>query len=193
MNEQFLIANLISGMWLAWWLYWRVSATHAKQTVRRESLASRAAYTVPLVIGVLLVAVPDIPSPWFAMRILPPSIARYWCGVAIVFLGLAFAIWARRHIGTNWSATVTVKKDHVLVRTGPYGWVRHPIYTGLLTGILGSGIARGELRGAWALAICTIAFIIKLPLEERGMRQEFGVAYARYRAAVPAIVPLWAH
>jgi protein-S-isoprenylcysteine O-methyltransferase Ste14 len=161
--------------------------------VRRESLASRAAYTVPLVIGVLLVAVPDIPSPWFAMRILPGSIARYWCGVAIVFLGLAFAIWARRHSGTNWSATVTVKKDHVLVRTGPYGWVRHPIYTGLLTGILGSGIARGELRGAWALAICTIAFTIKLRLEERWMRQEFGAAYARYRAEVPAIVPLCAH
>jgi protein-S-isoprenylcysteine O-methyltransferase Ste14 len=193
MNEQFLISNLIPGMWLAWWLYWRVSATNAKQTVRRESLASRAAYTVPLVLGVLLVAVPDIPSPWFATRILPAAVARYWIGVVIVFLGLAFAIWARRHIGTNWSATVTVKKDHVLVRSGPYGWVRHPIYTGLLAGILGSGIARGELRGAWALAICVIAFTIKLRLEERWMRQEFGAEYARYSAEVPAIVPLWPH
>jgi protein-S-isoprenylcysteine O-methyltransferase Ste14 len=193
MNGQFLVAKLIPAMWLAWALYWALCARYAKQTVRRESLGSRATNIVPLVIGVLLVALPHIRSAPFATRILPATLATYGVGVAIVFLGLAFAVWARRHIGSNWSGTVTVKENHVLVRTGPYSWVRHPIYTGLLAAILGSAIARGELRGVWALVLCTSAFVVKLRLEERWMQQLFGNEYDRYRAEVPALIPLWPH
>jgi protein-S-isoprenylcysteine O-methyltransferase Ste14 len=104
---------------------------------------------------------------------------------------LAFAVWARRHIGSNWSGTVTVKTDHVLVRTGPYGWARHPIYTGLLTAILGTAIARGDLRGLLGVVLCTIAFVIKLRIEERWMREVFGEEYRRYSKEVPALVPFW--
>lgn len=180
-------------MWLAWGVYWVVAARSAKTTVRRESLASRIAHMVPLAIAVLLVGLRHLPSPVFATRILPATPAYYWSGVVIVFLGLAFAIWARRHIGTNWSGTVTVKENHVLVRTGPYAWVRHPIYTGLLAAFVGSAVARGELRGVWAVMLCTIAFVIKLRVEEKWMRQEFGDAYTRYSAQVPALIPLWPH
>jgi protein-S-isoprenylcysteine O-methyltransferase Ste14 len=193
MNGQFLISKLIPAMWLAWALFWALCARDAKRTVRRESLGSRATNIVPLVIGVLLVALPHIPSAPFATRFLPATLATYGIGVAIVFLGLSFAVWARRHIGSNWSGTVTVKENHVLVRTGPYRWVRHPIYTGLLAAILGSAIARGELRGVWALVLCTTAFVVKLRLEERWMRQLFGNEYDRYSAEVPALIPLWPH
>jgi protein-S-isoprenylcysteine O-methyltransferase Ste14 len=193
MNSQLIIFNLIPAMWFAWALYWVILARKAKHTVRRESLASRATNVVPLVIGVLLVAVPSIPSPAFAIRILPHTLATYWTGVTLVFLGLSFAVWARVHIGSNWSGTVTVKEDHVLIRTGPYRIVRHPIYTGLLAAVLGSGVARGELRLIWALVLCSIGFTIKLRLEERWMRQEFGEEYARYSAEVPALVPFWPH
>jgi protein-S-isoprenylcysteine O-methyltransferase Ste14 len=163
----------------------------AQRQADAAPFASRFTNIVPLVIGALLVAVPTIPSPLFATRILPATPATYWSGVTLVFLGLAFAIWARLHIGSNWSGTVTVKENHVLIRTGPYSIVRHPIYTGLLAAILGSGVARGELRLVWALVLCTIGFIIKLRLEERWMRQEFGDEYARYSAEVPALVPFW--
>ena len=145
---------------------------------------------LPLIVGVLLVALPHLPSAVFATRILPRTLATYWTGVALVFLGLAFAVWARRHIGSNWSGTVTVKENHVLVRTGPYAWVRHPIYTGLLVAILGSAVARGELRGVWAVLLCSFAFVRKLRIEERWMRQVFGAEYERYRTTVPALIPL---
>ena len=191
MNGQFLTSNLIFGMWLTWGLYWAVSARDVKRSVRREALASRATHLVPLIAGALLVALPHVPSALFATRILPATIATYWIGVATVFVGLAFAVWARRHIGTNWSGTVTVKEDHALVRTGAYGLVRHPIYSGLLLAILGSGVARGELRGVWAFALCTISFAVKLRLEECWMRQAFGEEYARYSAEVPALIPFW--
>jgi protein-S-isoprenylcysteine O-methyltransferase Ste14 len=191
MNEELLISNLIPAMWVVWASYWAVSARTAKLTLRRESRASRMLNVMLLVIGILLVAVPHVPSPLFATRILPASLATYFTGVTLVFIGLAFAVWARRHLGTNWSGTVTVKQDHELVRTGPYRIVRHPIYTGLLTAILGSAVARGELRGIWAILLCTAAFQIRVRLEERWMQQEFGAEYARYRAEVPALIPFW--
>jgi protein-S-isoprenylcysteine O-methyltransferase Ste14 len=190
MHTDWLIWNLIPLMWLAWGLYWFISARNVKRTVRRESVASRISHVLPLVVGVLLVAVPHLPSALFATRILPSTLTTYWIGVAFVFMGLAFAVWARLHIGSNWSGTVTVKESHVLVRTGPYAWVRHPIYTGLLAAILGSAIARGELRGVWAVALCTFGFVLKLRIEERWMRQVFGAEYERYSAAVPALIPL---
>jgi protein-S-isoprenylcysteine O-methyltransferase Ste14 len=177
-------------MWIAWCLYWVISARNTKRTVLRESLASRISHVLPLVVGILLVTLPHVPSAVFATRILPEVLATHWVGGALVFLGLAFTVWARRHIGSNWSGTVTVKENHVLVCTGPYAWVRHPIYTGLLAAILGSAVARGELRGVWALALCTIAFVSKLRIEERWMRQVFGEEYERYSAVVPALLPL---
>jgi len=191
MHRYWLIWNLIPLMWISWCLYWLISARNAKRTVRRESLTSRVSHVLPLVVGVSLVAVPHLPSAVFATRILPRTLAIYWMAVTLIFLGLAFAVWARRHIGSNWSGTVTVKQDHVLIRSGPYAWVRHPIYTGLLTAILGTAIARGELRGVWAMVLCTLGFVIKLRLEERWMRQVFGADYERYSAEVPALVPLW--
>jgi protein-S-isoprenylcysteine O-methyltransferase Ste14 len=191
MHRHWLIWNLVPAMWLAWCLYWSISAVNAKPNVRRESLISRASHVLPLTAGILLVALPHLPSPLFATRILPRTIATYWVGVGMIFLGLAFAVWARRHLGTNWSGTVTVKENHVLIRTGPYAWARHPIYTGLLAAVLGTAVARGELRGVWSLAICTVAFVIKLRIEERWMREVFGAEYERYSAEVPALIPLW--
>jgi protein-S-isoprenylcysteine O-methyltransferase Ste14 len=191
MHRHWLIWNLIPAMWVAWFLYWVICARNAKRTVRRESLGSRAAHVLPLMVGILLVALPHLPGAVFATRILPETFGTYWVGVIMILLGLAFAVWARRHLGGNWSGTVTVKENHMLIRTGPYAWVRHPIYTGLLTAVLGTAVARGELRGVWAIAICTIAFVIKLRIEERWMREVFGEAYERYRAEVPALVPLW--
>ena len=98
-------------------------------------------------------------------------------------------VWARLHIGKNWSSDVTVKVDHELITTGPYALVRHPIYTGLLIGFLGSAVARGELRGILAFALVVIALWFKLRLEETWMREHFGVAYEGYSQRVKALVP----
>src|ERR1700722_12327472 len=188
MSGDWLYWSLIAGLWVVWRLYWIASARDVKVTARQESVASRASHIAPLFVGVVLLALPTGRAALLAERILPRSPAGYWIGVALIILGLSFAVWARRHIGRNWSATVTVKTDHVLVRTGPYGWVRHPIYTGLLTAILGTAIARGDLRGLLGLILCAIAFMIKLCVEERWMRQAFGEAYDHYSKEVPALI-----
>jgi protein-S-isoprenylcysteine O-methyltransferase Ste14 len=176
-------------LWVAWFAYWMVAARNVKVTRRREGFATFLLNRVFMVIGALLLVVPRQPLHWLDARFVPPAMAIYWLGFVIVAAGLGFAVWARLHLGRNWSATVTVKQDHELIRTGPYGVVRHPIYTGLLLALLGTAIAIGEWRGLIAFASFTVGLLVKIQAEERFMRETFREQYARYRAEVPALIP----
>src|SRR5579885_866732 len=166
----------IPALWVAWLGYWMYAARGVKPAVRREPIVSRLAHLGPLVLAALLLVPRTLPGGWF--------------GVALLAGGLAFAVWARRALGGNWSGTVTLKQDHELVRVGPYRHVRHPIYTGLLLGFLGTALARDEWRGMLAVAIAWLALWRKARLEERWMVERFGDAYRRYQAEVPALLPL---
>jgi protein-S-isoprenylcysteine O-methyltransferase Ste14 len=176
-------------LWLAWLAYWIIAARNVKPTRRRESLVSRLMTIVLTALAAALLAVRGQKLTWLHARFLPQTMIGYWLGLLMVVLGLAFAVWARAHLGRNWSGTVTVKEDHELIRTGPYGIVRHPIYTGLLFAILGSTVAFGEWRGLLAFGLLTIAFLFKLRREERFMSESFPNDYARYRVEVPALIP----
>jgi protein-S-isoprenylcysteine O-methyltransferase Ste14 len=181
--------QLLLGMWLAWVLYWVVSAATAKATQRRESLGSRLSHVLPLLFGVYLIVWPQVRVPWISDQLLPDVLARYWLATALVALGLGFTVWARIHLGRNWSGSVTQKEGHELIRSGPYAFVRHPIYTGLLAALLGSAIALGEPRGFLGALIVLGAFWRKLRIEEGFMRDLFPGQYERYAAEVPALVP----
>jgi protein-S-isoprenylcysteine O-methyltransferase Ste14 len=182
-------ANLIGAVWIAWTIYWIVAAQSAKQDQRQESAASRAGHIVPLAIAAWLLWAPSLPGHFLAGRFVPDTLATFWIGVAILIAGLGFSIWARRVLGRNWSGIVTVKQDHELIERGPYRWVRHPIYTGLLIAFVGTAISRGEWRGLLAVAIVFAGLWRKLKLEERWMIETFGDAYLRYRERVRALIP----
>jgi protein-S-isoprenylcysteine O-methyltransferase Ste14 len=181
--------QLMLGLWFAWLLYWVIAALGAKTTQRRESLGSRLSHVVPLLIGVTLIAWPRVPWDWLSLPLLPHRPLTYAVGLALVMLGLAFTVWARLHLGRNWSGTVTLKEGHELIRSGPYAYVRHPIYTGLLVALLGSAVACGELRAMIGLSVVAGAFTRKLRIEERFMREIFPGQYPRYCAEVPALIP----
>ncbi len=110
-------------------------------------------------------------------------------GLALVVAGIGFAIWARFYLGGNWSSTVTVKHDHTMVRSGPYGIVRHPIYTGLLLAILGTALSTGQVRGFLALVISFWGWKHKSLIEEGFMLEQFGKQYETYRREVKGLVP----
>jgi protein-S-isoprenylcysteine O-methyltransferase Ste14 len=181
--------RLILWLWCGWGVYWLLSAVRNKATRRRESRASRLAHTLPLAIGAALIASPARRWGALAFRLWPASLTAYWIGVALVMAGLAFAIWARVHLGGNWSGTVTVKQGHELIRSGPYAYVRHPIYTGLIAALLGTAIASGTVHAVIGLAIIVGSFLRKLRTEEDFMRETFPGEYERYCAAVPALIP----
>ncbi|HSY04700.1 MAG TPA: isoprenylcysteine carboxylmethyltransferase family protein [Steroidobacteraceae bacterium] len=189
MQRTVLYRQLITLLWLAWALYWVVSATGNKVTRRRESLGSRLAHIVPLTLGGVLLAWHAAPVGVLRDRLWPSSFTAYWIGVALIALGLAFSVWARVHLGSNWSGSVTVKEAHELIRSGPYRYVRHPIYTGLLAAVLGSAIASGTVRALLGLLIIAVALVRKSRIEERFMRETFPDEYARYRAQTPALIP----
>ncbi len=181
---------LLAVLWLAWAVYWHISGRNVKAVRRREPLWSRAAHIVPLVVANLLLfgsIIPDESA--LSARFVPLTAATVGIGASLAGLGLAFSIWARTHIGRNWSGTVTVKHDHELIVTGPYARVRHPIYSGLLLALLGSAIARGQWQGLLGVLIAFAALWRKLRLEERWMMETFGDAYERYRARTSALIP----
>ncbi|MDR3537172.1 MAG: isoprenylcysteine carboxylmethyltransferase family protein [Acetobacteraceae bacterium] len=172
---------------MLWLAYWTVAAGRTKPVARAETIASRLSHLLPLGIGVALLSLhaPGL----LGRRWLPYSEAGFWAGAALVAAGLGFAVWARVHLAGNWSGTVTLKQDHSLTRSGPYGWVRHPIYTGLLLALLGSAIANGSWAGLLGLLAIALAFLRKIGIEERFLGAQFGEAYARYRSEVPALLP----
>ncbi|HEY5365988.1 MAG TPA: isoprenylcysteine carboxylmethyltransferase family protein [Casimicrobiaceae bacterium] len=184
-----LARNLFSIMWMAWALYWLVLSRNVKATTREEPRASRLAHVLPLLLAGFLLAAPRMPIAALDTRFLVYGPWQYWTGAALCAAGLLFSVWARRHIGRNWSGIVTLKQDHELITSGPYAIVRHPIYTGLLLAFVGTAVVRGDLRGVLAVIIAFAALWRKLRFEEGWMREQFGPAYTAYSARVAALVP----
>jgi protein-S-isoprenylcysteine O-methyltransferase Ste14 len=185
---HWLFLSLFVLMWGGWLVVWNVMARRAKVVAQSESAVSRLTHVVPLLIAAYLL-VAHVPLPLFNERFVPLALWSAALGAALTFAGLVFAIWARFVIAGNWSSYVELKQDHELIIAGPYRWVRHPIYTGLLLAFVGSALAVGEWRGVLAVAIVVASFWRKLRLEETVMRRQFGEAYARYAKRVPALIP----
>jgi protein-S-isoprenylcysteine O-methyltransferase Ste14 len=183
MSPVFIVISLTWLGWLAWWI---VAARDVKAVAEAASWQSRLLYSIPLFVAAALLLHTHL-GYFFNIRLAPHALA--WAGAALTAVGLAFAIWARVVLGGNWSGQVTVKEGHELIRTGPYALSRHPIYTGLVLALLGTGLAVGEMRGLIALVLATGSFIYKLGIEERAMRRTFGGAYDDYAREVKALIP----
>jgi len=193
-HDPLFARRVILFLWGAWALFWLISALNAKTTRRRESPGSRAAHVIPLFVGGLLIASHGAPWlwPWLAARLWPRSFAIYCVGVAVLAAGLAFSVWARVHLGRNWSGTVTIKEGHELIRSGPYAYVRHPIYTGILAAVIGTTIVSGTVHAALGLLVIAAALLRKLRIEERFLRETFPQDYPDYSAHTPALIPFTA-
>lgn len=181
--------TLIPALWLGWLAFWILAARNAKETARQESAGSRLLHAAPLIGGGILLASPHVLGPAMEQRFHPHTFDWFLLGLALVVVGLGFSVAARMWLGRNWSGRVTLKKDHELVQSGPYALVRHPIYTGLLLALVGTGITIDRWRALMALPLLVAGIIYKISVEERFMRAQFGEAYARYRARVKALVP----
>ena len=183
------VAVLIQSMWIVWLLYWLISARHVKRSRQIESIGSFVVYRVPLLVGTILILVPDVGLPIIETPIFPRNAVFTDCMVVLVAAGLGFAIWARRHLAENWSARVTVKEDHELIRTGPYRWVRHPIYTGMLLALAATALAIDTWQAAIAFVLFLTSFVIKLLIEERVMTATFGDQYSHYKSETARLIP----
>jgi protein-S-isoprenylcysteine O-methyltransferase Ste14 len=124
-----------------------------------------------------------------SLRIVPQVAPAAITAAILCVIGLAIALWARFTLGRNWSGIVTLKEGHELVKHGPYRFVRHPIYTGILTMFFATALALGHLAGFAATLLMFVSFWIKLRDEEKLMLQQFPEQYADYRRRVKRIIP----
>lgn len=176
-------------VWIVFLLYWQIKASDAKATTRLESPVSRVIRSIVFLAAIVLLSAPNLPAPFLYQPILKQGYLTFFAGAAVTVAGLLFAVWAREHLGMNWSRSVTIKQGHELITSGPYAVVRHPIYTGILTGFLGSAMAEGQVRSLIAFLLVSGVLWVKLRLEERWMREQFGPTYEAYSRRVAALVP----
>jgi protein-S-isoprenylcysteine O-methyltransferase Ste14 len=174
-------------IWVVFWLFWLILAykTRSPAKSRQSSLFP----LLPLLIVFIWILMTNVFPGLLFIRIVPEEIIIWIAGIAITLAGLGFAIWARLHLGTNWSGQPVIRVHHTLVRTGPYKFVRHPIYTGLFVAFAGTALAIGEFWAFFAIFVLLAAFIGKIRLEEKVLAEEFGASYIQYKKEVKALIP----
>jgi protein-S-isoprenylcysteine O-methyltransferase Ste14 len=182
--------SALAWIWLLWYVSWLAVAWWADRAVARPPRRAEFRYRIFTVVGVILLFGP-IRYNGRAEIVLwatPPAIE--WALVVTAAAGFAFAWWARLHLGRLWSGTVGRKANHRVIDTGPYGLVRHPIYTGITLASLATAVMRGTVE-AWAgFALLTIGWVIKARLEEGFLRTELGAeAYDAYASRTPMLIP----
>jgi protein-S-isoprenylcysteine O-methyltransferase Ste14 len=182
-------AYLVEIPWLIFVVYWFLSSLRLNKMQQREPAGQQIGR---IVIGATAFVLLYSDDPRFGVlnrRFVPE---RYWIlavGSALTIAGIAFAIWARYHIGRYWSSTVSLRAGHELIRTGPYARIRHPIYTGILLAVIGTALAIGRHRALVAFVIMLLAFAWKSKKEEALLAGQFGPAFEEHRRHTGFFLP----
>lgn len=180
---------LFAVLWIAFYAYWLVSAWKTRNPVKR-----RQPRLMLFLYGFVWVIIWVFLAYWFlpgllAEQIVPDSPWAAVAGLIITAAGLGFAVWARVHLGKNWSGMPLIHEHHTLTRTGPYRYVRHPIYSGITLGLLGTAIGTGYVIVFTCLILVFVLFVMKSHMEEKFLEEEFGEDYVTYRREVKALIP----
>ncbi len=175
------------GLWIAFIAYWSAAAKNSGAAKSSEPQRSRGVHELLLNAGLLLLFVPV----WgLAGHFLPHARSLTLAGLGVQAAFFLLAWWSRRHLGHNWSANVRIAQQHELVRSGPYRFVRHPIYTAMLGMSLGTTIVSGQYHSLLGLLIVAIAYWRKIRIEEAALGEAFGAEYDEYRRKSWALIPV---
>jgi len=176
-------------IWIGWVLSWIGAAFWSAPTQKRivtwDVWASRAA----IFAGALLLLL-SARHMLGEARLWHAGYGAAYALAGLTLAGIVFVWWARIHIGPLWSGAITRKQGHRVVDSGPYAWVRHPIYTGLIVAIVATAAAQGTMTALVGAALVAIGLWLKARVEERFLTAELGAdAYGAYRRRVPMLIP----
>jgi protein-S-isoprenylcysteine O-methyltransferase Ste14 len=172
----------IFGLWAVFWIYWLISAVGVKEGSRRSRPIRPVGLLIVLLGGVTIRALKGSNG----LAVDSPTLEAV--GVILLVLGLGLAVWARVHLGRNWGMPMTEKAEPELITSGPYRFVRHPIYSGLLLGLLGTALAT-NLYWFIAFGAALAYFAYSASVEERLLTASFPRAYPTYRAHTKMLIP----
>jgi protein-S-isoprenylcysteine O-methyltransferase Ste14 len=187
MNLTPWTANSIA--WGVFCAYWLISSLRVKRTKIAENVSERLSTVLVLIPAVLLLFTRRLDVGPLRLRVVADESWIAWSGVVVTAVGVAFAIWARYCIGQFWSARVTLKEGHRLIRSGPYRFVRHPIYTGMFFGTVGTALIVGNWGAVLGVLLMLAAHSLKALREEALLITEFGEEYAAYRRSTGFLFP----
>jgi protein-S-isoprenylcysteine O-methyltransferase Ste14 len=174
------LLRLLEYVWTLFGLYWVAVARGGKATQTGESPFYRLLRLLILVITFTLLFSDRTAVGFLAQRFIPQISAFAYAGFAATVAGLAIALWARVHLGQYWSDKIVLKVDHQLIRTGPYAYMRHPIYSGVLLGVLGTALVVGQWRGVLAFLLLLSNYAIKAKTEDRILGGRFGAEFQEH-------------
>jgi protein-S-isoprenylcysteine O-methyltransferase Ste14 len=160
-----------------------------KRTKIEQNSWERLAHVTAMAIAFILLFTQSWRIGPLGSRFMPENVRTQELGIFFTWVGIAIAIWARYSLGQYWSARVTLKVDHQLIRSGPYAYVRHPIYTALLLAMAGTALVVGEWRAVVAVFLTLVAFSHKARKEEALLFSEFGDQYQEYRRHTGFLTP----
>jgi protein-S-isoprenylcysteine O-methyltransferase Ste14 len=179
----------IGGPWIVFVACWVAGALTTNRTVRQESFASRYSIVLLEILGFVLLFSRAAGIGVLGHRVVPRTYALAVAGVALTWMGIAIALWARWRLGRHWSARVTLKEDHQLIRTGLYAHFRHPIYSGLDLAALGGALAIDEWRCVAGAGLVVLSFWITARKEESMLAAHFGEAFEAHRRRTGFLIP----
>lgn len=181
--------QLLALIWIAWLVSWVVGSFFSGRTEKRVMTGNSLAFHLPIIVGAVLM------TPWTAQILGERPLWNVGKGAIYLLEGLTvagtlFTWWARIHLGRFWSNAITRKEGHRVIDTGPYGLVRHPIYTGLIGAMLATGIAIGTITALLGTLLITFGLWRKARMEEGFLTTELGAdAYGAYCRRVPMLIP----
>lgn len=180
---------LLAAPWIVFGAYWAVGALNTRRTIRQESFASRYGVLLLEIVGFAMLFGGVADSGVLSQRVFPRTYTSVVAGVTFTWIGIAIAVWARWHLGQYWSARITLKEDHKLIRSGPYSHFRHPIYSGLDLAALGWALAIGKWRCVVGVALIVLGYWIKAKREESMLVAQFGENFAEHCRHTGFLIP----
>lgn len=180
--------NIIILCWMIFFIYWAISALFVKRSVMKRDWRRNFLLIILVVLFFFFIKSGATNIVINAVMFNSPLILQV-LGSILVVIGLAGAIWARNTIGRNWSGHLDFKVNHELITNGPYHLVRHPIYTTILTMLIGTLLySTSYFILGWFL-IALIVFLYRVHEEEKLMIDHFGERYQDYRKKTKALIP----
>jgi protein-S-isoprenylcysteine O-methyltransferase len=174
---------LIYALWILLFVYLTITAIYVKQAYH-ENLGQRFGIMFAIIAAFLLPY-----APVFQILHFTPTPLTGSTGLILCAAGMILLVWGRAALGMNWSPTVVVKKGQELVTTGPYRFIRNPMYVGGLLAAIGSAIVAGGVFIFLHLFL-TPLFPWRIGAEDKLMGKEFPKDYPHYKKRTKALIPL---
>jgi protein-S-isoprenylcysteine O-methyltransferase Ste14 len=181
--------QVLEIIWIVWLISWMAASFWSAPAQRRVTTLETWTYRAAMIAGGILL------SPWagplLAERpIWEISYTELYALAALMAAGLSLTWWARIFLGSLWSDVISRQADHQIIDTGPYAFMRHPIYGGLIIALIATAAAEGRVTGLFGATLIILGVWLKARTEERFLVREFGPKiYGAYCRRVPMLIP----